>query len=82
MGINSVAKGLNYSIAFKIEVMNYAGKHGKCAAEKAFWLTSYRLAIEMSITEFAGTTLWHDRFMRRNGLCMCTKTTIVQKLPR
>jgi len=40
-----------------------------------------RLAIEMSITDFAGTTLWCERFMRRNGLCMCTKTAIAQKLP-
>ena len=40
-----------------------------------------RLAIEMSITDFAGTTLWCKRFMRRNGLCMRTKTTIAQKLP-
>ena len=41
-----------------------------------------RLAIEMSITDFAGTTSWCERFMRRNGLCMRTKTTIVHKLPR
>ena len=41
-----------------------------------------RLAIEMSITDFAGTTLWCGRFMRRNGLCMRTKTTVAQKLPR
>jgi len=40
-----------------------------------------RLAIEMSITDFAGTTSWCERFMRRNGLCMHTKTTIAQKLP-
>ena len=41
-----------------------------------------RLAIEMSITDFAGTTSWSERFMRRNGLCMRTKTTIAKKLPR
>jgi len=41
-----------------------------------------RLAIEMSITDFAGTTSWCERFMRRNGLCMHTKTTTAQKLPR
>ena len=41
-----------------------------------------RLAIEMSITDFAGTTSWCERFVRRNGLCMCTKTMIAQKLPR
>jgi len=41
-----------------------------------------RLAIEISITGFAGKTSWCERFMRRNGLCMRTKTTIAQKLPR
>ena len=41
-----------------------------------------RLAIEMSITDFAGTILWCKRFMRRNGLCMRIKTTIVQNLAR
>ena len=41
-----------------------------------------RLAIEMPITDFAGTTSWCERFMRRNGLCIGTKTTIAQKLPR
>jgi len=40
-----------------------------------------RLAIEMSITDFAGTTSWCKRFMRRNGLCMRTKITTAQKLP-
>ena len=34
------------------------------------------------ITDFAGATSWCERFMRRNGLCMRTKTTIAQKLPR
>ena len=41
-----------------------------------------RLAIEMSITDFAGTTSWCERFIRGNGQCMRTKTTIQQKLPR
>ena len=38
----------------------------------------------MSITDFAGTTSWCKRIMRRNGLCMRTKTktTIVEKLAR
>ena len=36
----------------------------------------------MSVTDFAGTASWCKRFMRGNGLCMHTKTTIVQKLPR
>jgi len=39
-----------------------------------------RLTIEMSVTDFAGTILWCEIFMRRNGLCMHTKT-IVQNLP-
>jgi hypothetical protein len=38
-----------------------------------------RLAIEMSITDFVGTTSWCERVMRRNGLCMCTKTIIAQE---
>ena len=40
-----------------------------------------RLAIEMSITDFAGTPSWCGRFIRRNDLCMPTKTTVTQKLP-
>jgi len=40
-----------------------------------------RLTIEMSITDFAGTTSWCERFMRRNGLCMHTKTAVAHKLP-
>jgi len=36
----------------------------------------------MSITDFAGTTSWCKRVMRGNGLCMRTRTTIAQKLPR
>ena len=133
---------LSYSIAFKIEVVNYAEKHGNLAAERHFrspptemmirewrkqrkdlikadkskrtlcscaskwpklqeyiknWITHHRkngiavstkkilievrrLAIEMCITDFAGTTSWCERFMRRNDLCMRTKPTIAQKL--
>jgi len=41
-----------------------------------------RLSIQMAITDFAGTTSCYERFLRRNGLCMRTKTTIAQKLPR
>jgi len=48
---------------------------------KTIFIEARRLATEMSITDFAGTTSWCERFMRRNGLCMHTKTTIVQKLP-
>ena len=141
--MGSKERRLFYSIAFKIEVVNYAEKHGNRAAERRFsspltetmireWkkqrkdiikadkskitLSSYapkwpkleeyvknwiidhrkngtavstkiiliearRLAIEMSITDFAGTTSSGKRFMRRNDLCMSTKTTIAQKLP-
>jgi len=35
----------------------------------------------MSITDFAGTTSWCKRFMRRTDWSMHTKTTIAQKLP-
>jgi len=35
----------------------------------------------MSITDFAETTLWCKRFTRINGVCIHTKTTIVQTLP-
>jgi len=49
---------------------------------KMILIEARRLATEMFITDFAGTTLWCERFMRRNGRCMCTKTTIAQKLPR
>ena len=131
---------LSYSIAYKIEVMNYAEKHGNRAAERHFgspptekmirewrkqrkdvfkadnksektlrscrpkwpkleeyiknWIIDHRKngiavstkmilieAIEMSTTDFAVTTSWYERFMRRNGLYMRTKTTIAQKLP-
>ena len=48
---------------------------------KMILIEAKRLAVEMSITDFAGTTSWCERFMRRNGLCMHTKTTIAQKLP-
>jgi len=142
--MGSKERWLSYSIAFKIEVMNYAEKHGNQAAERRFgspptekmiwewrkqrkdlikadkskktlcscvpkwpkleeyvknWIIDHRkngivvsmkmiliearrLDIEMSITDFAGITSWCERFMRRNGLCMCTKTTTAQKLPR
>ena len=143
--MGSKERRLSYTIAFKIEVVNYAEKNGNRAAERRFgspltekmirdwrkqrknlikagksikkktlrscapkwpkleeyiknWIIDHnrngiavstkmiliearRLAIEMSITDFATTTSWCKRFMRRNGLCMCTKTTIVQKLP-
>jgi hypothetical protein len=49
---------------------------------KMVLIEARRLATEISITDFAGTTLWCERFMRRNGLCMRTKTTIAQKLSR
>ena len=34
--MGSKERRLSYSIAFKIEVMNYAGKHGNRAAERRF----------------------------------------------
>jgi len=139
--MGSKERWLSYSIAFKIEVMNYAEKHGNRAAERRFgspptekmirnwrkqrkdlikadksketlrswapkwpkleeyvknWIIDHRknridvstkmiliearrLAIEMSITDFAVTTSWCERFLRRNGLCRRTKTTTGQK---
>jgi len=57
-------------------------KSGIAVSTKIILIEAGRLAIEMSITDFAGTTSWCERFIRRNGLCMRTKTTIAQKLPR
>ena len=57
-------------------------KNGIAVSTKMILIEARRLAIEMSITDFAGTASWCERFMRRNGLCMRTKTTVVQKLPR
>ena len=56
-------------------------KNGIAVSIKMILIEARRLAIEMSITDFAGTASWCERFMRRNGLCMRTKTTIAQKLP-
>ena len=56
-------------------------KNGIAVPKKMILIEARRLAIEMSITDFAGTTSWCEKFMRRNRLCMRTKTTIAQKLP-
>ena len=56
-------------------------KNGIAVSMKMILIETRRLAIEMSITDFTGTTSWCERFMRRNGLCVRTKTTIAQKLP-
>ena len=57
-------------------------KNGIAVSMKIILIEARRLATEIPITDFTGTTSWCERFMRRNGLCMCTKTTIAQKLPR
>jgi len=57
-------------------------KNGIAVSTKIILIEARRLAIEMSLTDFTGTTSWCERFMRRNGLCMRTETTIAQKLPR
>ena len=65
-------------------VKNWIIDHRKneiAVSMKMILIEARRLAIEISITDFAGTTSWCKRFMRRNGLCMHTKTTIAQKLP-
>ena len=56
-------------------------KNGIAVSTKIILIEPRRPAIETSITDFAGTTLWCKIFMRRNGLCMHTKTKIAQKLP-
>ena len=65
-------------------VMNWIIDHRKkgiAVSTKMILIEARRLAIEMSITAFAGTTSWCEIFMRRNGLCMRTKTMVAQKLP-
>jgi hypothetical protein len=52
-------------------------KNGIAVSRKMILIEARRLAIEMSITDFAGTTSWCERFMRRNGLCMHTITDIL-----
>jgi len=47
-------------------------KNGIAVSTKMILIETRRLAIEMSITDFAGTTLWCKSFMRRNGMCMHT----------
>ena len=56
-------------------------KNGIAVSTKIIIIEARRQAIEMSISAFAGTTLWCERFIRRNGLCMRTKITVAQNLP-
>ena len=56
-------------------------KNGIAVSTKMILIEARGLAIEMSITDFAGTTSWCKRLMRRNDLFMHTKTTIAQKRP-
>ena len=56
-------------------------ENGIAVSTKMILIEAKRLAIEISITDFAGTTSWCERFTRRNGRRMRTKTTIAQKLP-
>jgi hypothetical protein len=53
-------------------------KNGIAVSTKMILIEARRLAIEMSITDFAGATLWCEKFMRINDLCMLTKTTVAQ----
>jgi hypothetical protein len=52
-------------------------KNGIAVSTKMILIEGRRLATEMSITDFAGTSLC-ERCMRRNGHCMHTKTTWVE----
>lgn len=56
-------------------------KNGITVSTKMILMEARKLAIDMSIADFSGTTSWCERFMKRNDLCMRTKTTIAQKLP-
>jgi hypothetical protein len=56
-------------------------KNGTAVSTKMILIEARKLAIEISITDFDGTTSWCERFIRRNDLCMCTKTTIAEKMP-
>jgi len=56
-------------------------KNGIAVSTKMILIEVRRLAIEMSFTDFGGTTSCCERFMRRNGLCIRTETTIALKLP-
>lgn len=38
-------------------------------------------ATDREIADFTGSTSWHSRFLKRNQLCMWTKTKISQKMP-
>ena len=60
----------------------YHRKNGIAVSTKMILTEGRRLTIEMSITDFAGTTSWYERFVERDGLCMRIKGTIAQKLPR
>jgi len=65
-------------------VKNWIIDHRKnriAVSTKMILIEARRLATEMSVTDFAGTVSWCERFMRRNGLCMRTKTTIAQNCP-
>jgi len=57
-------------------------KNGIAVSTKMILIEARRIATGMPITDFVGTTLWCERFIRRNGLCMRTETTIAQTLPR
>jgi hypothetical protein len=60
------------NLMFKTEENTHVMK----VSTKMILIEARRLAIEMSITDFAGTTSWCERFMRTNGLCKRTKITI------
>ena len=47
-------------------------KNGIAVSTKMILIEVRRLAIEMSFTDFGGTTSCCERFMRRNGMCMHT----------
>jgi hypothetical protein len=63
------------NLMFKTEENTHVMK----VSTKMILIEARRLAIEMPVTDFARTTSWCERFRRRNGLCVRTKTTIEKK---
>jgi hypothetical protein len=60
------------------EVDNRAQKQLKFCITKMIIFETRRWAVAHGITDFAGTASWCCRFLKRHGLSMHTRTTIVQ----
>lgn len=54
---------------------------GYCVSGKIIIFEAKVMAAARGLDDFAGTTSWYYRFMKRNGLTMRTRTRIAQKMP-